>query len=54
MSFPTDKEVVELYPCNKSIYMLHVENKEEKMVFHTSSSSQVKKNVAKVSGAATG
>lgn len=32
----THKEVLELHPCNKSIYMLHVENK-EKMVFLTSS-----------------
>lgn len=32
MSFTTDKEVVELYPCNKSIHTLCVEN-EEKMVF---------------------
>lgn len=31
-SFTTDKEVLELYPCNKSIHTLCVEN-EEKMVF---------------------
>lgn len=37
VSFTTDKEVLQLGPCNESIHTLCVEN-EEKMVFRARSS----------------